>query len=122
MSLSKQQSNFALAIGHFLVWINTKTKYEVTLGEAYRTQEQHEWNVASGKTDPDLKRSKHQDRLAIDLNLFKDGNYITNKNEYISLGVKWEQIGGIWGGRFGVDKEDYDKKVGWDANHFEWRL
>jgi len=64
--------------------------YEVTLGDAYR--------------DPRCgyghKRSLHRLRLAIDLNLFKDGHYIRTTEGHRELGEWWESIGGSWGGRF----------------------
>lgn len=118
MSLSAKQRDFSLALGHFLVWINTYTEYEVTLGEAYRTQEQQDLYLKTGKSKK--KYSKHQYRLAQDLNLYKDGKYCTDKEEYRTLGEKWESMGGIWGGRYGVKKNEYTTKVGWDSNHFEW--
>lgn len=52
--------------------------------------------------------SLHYDRLAIDLNLFKDGVYLTETADYIELGEFWESIGGAWGGRFSSG----------DGNHF----
>lgn len=66
-----------------------------------------------------VKHSKHQDRLAIDLNLFIKGRYITDPERYRPLGEFWECLGGRWGGRFGLQKNDYDTKIGFDANHFE---
>ena len=64
--------------------------------------------------------SKHSDRLAVDFNVFKNGVLLKNKDEFLPLGEKWESMGGRWGGRFGVSKDDYAKKVGWDAGHFEY--
>jgi len=56
--------------------------------------------------------SKHTKKLAIDLNLFKDGRYITNKEKYRPLGEFWEKcLDGRWGGRFGISKILYGKKI-----------
>lgn len=82
--------------------------YEITLGEAYRTAEQAAWNAANGKG---IKNSLHCKRLAIDLNLFKDGKFLTASEDYKPLGVFWESLStqGVehcWGGRFS------------DGNHF----
>lgn len=44
--------------------------YGVTLGDAYRLPEQAKTNAASGSG---IAKSLHCERLAIDLNLFKDG-------------------------------------------------
>jgi hypothetical protein len=50
--------------------------------------------------------SLHKDRLAIDLNLFKNQDYLKSTEDYLPLGEYWESIGGAWGGRFN------------DGNHF----
>lgn len=91
--------------------------YELTFGEAYRTEEQQRIYVDKGLSK--TMNSRHRDRLAVDLNLFKDNQYITEKEKYRFLGEKWEEIGGRWGGRFGVEPENYGKEIGWDSNHFE---
>jgi len=46
------------------------------------------------------RNSKHYDRLAVDFNLFKDGEYLTKTEDHEPLGIYWEHIGGSWGGRF----------------------
>ena len=81
--------------------------YELTLGEAYRTPEQAALNAASGKG---IANSLHTVRLAIDLNLFKDGKFLTSTEDHRPLGEWWESQGGAWGGRFK------------DGNHYslEW--
>jgi hypothetical protein len=50
----------------------------------------------------------HKSRLAIDLNVFRDGKYLTTGEQYTDLGEFWESIGGAWGGRFN------------DGNHFSF--
>jgi len=74
--------------------------YEVTLGDAYRDP----------RAPYGSKSSKHRVRLAIDLNLFRDGNYLRTTEDHRPLGEYWESIGGIWGGRFN------------DGNHYEWGM
>jgi len=61
--------------------------YELTFGDAF---------ASSGH----IKDSFHYKRLAIDLNLFKDGEYLTETEDHRTLGLFWESIGGTWGGRF----------------------
>jgi len=61
--------------------------YELTGGDLYAT---------SGH----MAQSNHYIRLAIDLNLFKDGKYLTSTEAHRPLGEYWESIGGAWGGRF----------------------
>lgn len=82
--------------------------YEVTLGEAFRTKEQAKLNALSGAG---ISNSLHCDRLAIDLNLFKDGKFLTKSEDYKVFGEFWEKLSGpdfvcYWGGRFN------------DGNHF----
>jgi hypothetical protein len=78
--------------------------YELTLGDAYRDPRVHgEHGVKLGYG---AAYSNHKQRLAIDLNLFRDGQYLTQTEDYTPLGLFWESIGGVWGGRFR------------DGNHF----
>lgn len=71
--------------------------FEVTLGEAWRSPEEAKRNAAAGKG---IARSLHCDRLAIDLNLFREGVYLPDTASHRPLGEWWESIGGSWGGRF----------------------
>lgn len=118
MKLSEKQAKFACMVGWFLCALQ-KEGITVTLGEVWRTDYQQKHNIEMGLSE--LSTSKHCERLAIDLNVFINGKYITNAEGYRHLGMLWESIGGRWGGRFGVKKQDYDKKIGWDANHFEYK-
>jgi hypothetical protein len=79
--------------------------YEVTGGEWWRTPEQAAWNAAHGIG---IKNSLHRRRMAIDLNLFKNGVLLTKSEDYRPLGEWWEGQHPLarWGGRFG------------DGNHF----
>lgn len=72
--------------------------YDVTLGDAYRDP----------RCPYGSKSSKHRRRLAIDINLFRSGVYLTETEDHLPLGEWWESAGGIWGGRFE------------DGNHYEW--
>ena len=119
MKLSEKQMAFSHKVGIFILWIYTHPGWTVTIGEVLRPQKLQDIYYKEGKTK--TLYSKHTKKLAIDLNLFKDGRYITNKEKYRPLGEFWEKcLEGRWGGRFGVKKKDYDKKVGWDARHFEY--
>lgn len=42
----------------------------------------------------------HELKLAGDLNLFKNGRYLSSTKAHEPLGLYWESIGGTWGGRF----------------------
>ena len=117
-SLSQQQFKFTMMVAKLILYAYG-VGYTLSLGEAWRPQEMQDLYLKTGKTK--VKYSKHQDRLAIDLNLFMGGKLLTDKESYRVLGEYWEHLSdeNVWGGRFGVRKEDYDKKVGWDPGHFQ---
>lgn len=97
MTLREKQSAFFVAsiqLGAKL----TEMGYEATWGDAYRDP----------RCPYGSKSSKHKRRLAVDLNLFKDGQFIETTEGHRPLGEWWETIGGIWGGHFE------------DGNHYEW--
>lgn len=89
-----QQQIFAGMVGRLLCHITT-TQWRVTLGEAWRTPEQAEWNAKKGTG---IKNSLHRDRLAIDLNFFLGNKLVDPPSE---IGLWWESIGGTWGSSFG---------------------
>ena len=116
-NLSKKQRAFAKLMAGFISELY-RMGYEVTFGDAYRDNETQKRKIASGASKTML--SKHCDRLALDLNLWKGGQYTSNPNDYRIPGELWEKMGGSWGGRFGIKVEEYAAKVGWDSNHFEF--
>ena len=72
--------------------------YELTLVDAYRDPRLH--GAFGEKKGYGAGRSCHKLRLAIDLNLFKDGKYLDRSEDHKPLGEWWESMGGTWGGRF----------------------
>ncbi len=84
--LREQQSEFALMTAELIIWAYKKG-YNITFGDAYAK-------------DGHSKNSFHYKRLAIDLNLFKDGKYLQNTEDHAPLGAKWVEMGGTWGGNF----------------------
>lgn len=96
--MSRLQEEFAQQVAN-LIKKAGELGYGVTFGEAYRTPEQAALNAKNGKG---ISNSLHMDRLAIDLNLFKDGVYIADETGHRELGEWWEARGPMyrWGGRF----------------------
>ena len=117
MNLSETQRKFPLMVAE-LIRRSYADGYELTFGEAFRTEEQQRLYVRSGRSR--TMSSLHMKRLAIDFNLFRDGKYIADGGLYRPLGEMWESVGGRWGGRFGVEEAEYPRKTGWDANRFEY--
>lgn len=97
LPLHDRQSQFARAVPG-LINRAFEMGYEVTLGDAYRDP-----RCTYGSPS-----SRHRLRLAIDLNLFRNGVYLQDTSDHAALGEWWEKQGGIWGGRFN------------DGNHYEW--
>lgn len=107
LTLRQKQSLFAMLVAD-LIHHAYASGYEVTFGETYRSREEAERLAKAGKG---IKNSLHTQRLAVDLNLFKDGKYLISTEAYRSLGEWWELQSGpdhecCWGGHFG------------DGNHF----
>jgi hypothetical protein len=63
--------------------------YELTWGEAYRTAQQAEWDA---ENHTGIVNSVHCDRLAVDLQLFKDGNYLTDPASYQFMADYWQSL------------------------------
>jgi len=83
--------------------------YDVTGGDLFRDP----------RAPYGSKSSSHRRRLALDLNLFKNGIYLKDAQSHLPLGEFWESLGGIWGGRFGDDPVT-PAIEGYDANHYQW--
>ncbi|MGQ6441312.1 M15 family metallopeptidase [Serratia sp. IR-2025] len=105
MTLSEKQQLFTVMIAQLIYWADERG-YRLTFCEAYRTPEQAARNA---KTGAGIANSLHTQRLAVDFNLFINGQYQTQTEAYLPLGEYWESIGGSWGGRF---------KSRPDGNHF----
>lgn len=97
MTLRQKQSKFAKMAAE-LILKAYEMGFEVTLGDAYRDPRLH-GNVGI-KLGYGHSKSCHKVRLAIDLNLFKDGVFLEGSEAHKPLGEWWEAQGGTWGGRF----------------------
>lgn len=103
MTLREKQSKFARMVADLIIKAY-ELGFEITLGDAYRDPRVHGGiGVRMGYGHP---KSCHKLRLAIDLNLFKDGVFLQTTKDHQELGEWWESQGGTWGGRFN------------DANHY----
>ena len=123
MSLRKRQSEFARMVG-LLIQKAYELGYKLTFGDAYIWVDEKRLGDLPFVSDLDedeyeelisvilghSKKSFHYNRLAIDLNLFKDGKYLTKTEDHRFLGEYWKSIGGTWGG-------DFKRK---DGNHYSY--
>lgn len=97
MSLGSEQRRFTRMVAD-LIQYAYEMGYELTFGDAYR--DPRVFGNVGEKKGYGKSGSNHKIRLAIDLNLFKDGKYLTSTDDHRILGTYWESIGGSWGGRF----------------------
>ena len=97
MTLGQKQRKFTLMIAQLIQWAYEQG-YELTVGDAYRDPRLH--GQVGEKKGYGAASSCHKLRLAVDLNLFKEGAFLTTTEAHTPLGEKWESMGGTWGGRF----------------------
>jgi hypothetical protein len=112
MSLNSKQWEFSQSMAA-LIQHAKALGYEVVMGETYRTPAQAQADAASGAG---IAHSLHCDSLAVDLNLFLDGKYITDSTGHADLGAWWKALGSDyrWGGDFSTRKDynHYSLSVG----------
>ena len=94
MSLNNEQFEFSRKVA-LLILFAYEIGYTIQLGDA---------KAKTGHID----NSFHYKSLAIDLNLFKDGIYLTKTSDHLPLGKFWKCLGGTWGGDWR------------DGNHYSW--
>ena len=98
-TLGQKQRRFAKMVAA-LIAKAYELGFEVTLGDAYRDPRVH--GNMGVKLGYGRANSCHKLRLAIDLNLFKDGEFLEQSSDHEPLGTWWEKQGTDyrWGGRF----------------------
>jgi len=126
MTLGEKQKLFVRLFSQWLTWALGEG-YEFSWGEAKRSDEQAEIN-ALGETGREMvarlvqgafptlaatlrnngkangiRRTAHRNQLAVDLNAFFNGIYLSQTEQWKELGEKWESLHPLcrWGGRFG---------------------
>lgn len=99
MTLREKQSLFVGLVAS-LIQEAHRQGFEVTFGETYRSPEEAARLAKLGKG---IRNSLHTVRLAIDLNLFRNGMYLSSGESHRPLGEWWERQHALsrWGGRFG---------------------
>ena len=97
MRLGVKQELFAILFAEHIVWLYEEG-YAVRLGDVFAH-------------DGHRENSNHYLKLAGDINLFKDGKYLTETEDHRESGEKWESRHEFcrWGGRFK------------DGNHYSLR-
>ena len=108
MTLGELQRKFAKEIPRLIDKAH-EMGFECTLGDAYRDPRVH--GQVGEKVAYGHAKSAHKQRLAIDLNLFRDGVYLTDGEHYRALGEWWEAQA----------EENRNGLRFSDANHF-WKI
>ena len=88
MTLGEHQELFARLLPHLLLKLH-ELGYQARIGDVFAH-------------DGHRKGSCHYIKLAVDINLFKDGQFLTTTDDHLQLGVFWESLNPLcrWGGRF----------------------
>ena len=118
MSAVREQAAFLLDVCK-LIERATELGFQVTAGELYRTPEQQQIYVKTGRSR--TMNSLHLQRRAVDLNFFKDGKLTYDKATLAPLGLFWESLHPLnsWGGNGVklVDTPHFSRGV----DKLEWR-
>ena len=93
MSLGTEQERFSLMVAKLITYAYT-LGYKIRLGEGYN---------AAGTGH--MKGSTRYVKLAIDINLFKDGVYLTDGADHSILHDYWDSLGGA-------------ERIAKDLNHY----
>ncbi len=117
MTLSDKQKIFTFNISKLITFAFSKG-YELTFGEVYRTEEQQKLYVAQGKSK--TMDSRHLQRLAVDFNIFKDGQLINDPAIIQPIGDFWITLNtdNVWGGDWNRNHSILDETFK-DPYHFE---
>lgn len=117
MSLAAKQQVFAGNLAKLITYIQL-SGYKCTVGEVWRTPEMA---ILYAKKGMGIVDSQHCKKLAVDINLSKDGEFLSNSSAHKPFGDYWETLhpdnrwGGDWNGNDVVDPGDDD------GNHYEMK-
>ena len=91
MTLGEKQRRFMPMVAELIEYAYSNG-YELTLGDGYRDPRLH--GQVGEKKGYGHPKSAHKQRLAIDLNLFKGGVYLTDGSGHDVLHDYWDTLGG----------------------------
>lgn len=105
MTLGEKQELFSILIAEHICWLYAQG-YRVRCGDFFAH-------------DGHREGSNHYKKLAADLNLFRNGVYLTATADHLESGTMWESRHELcrWGGNW--DKDEYPGEPGEnDGNHY----
>ena len=109
MTLREARCNFTWCLAKLIV-------FAVSLGYEVAFDEGMDRKTVKDPTSDHMKNSLHNIGLAQDINLYKDGEWLSKTKDHNILGLWWEDFGKSlgfplrWGGRFK------------DGNHYSWEM
>lgn len=109
MTLGQHQEAFSKDLTKLFLYIQSNG-FDIRIGEVERTIYQQRAYMRQGKSK--TMNSMHLKRCAIDLFIFKEGEWVTTKTELEEIGHYWENLSpkNQWGGNW---------KSFQDVPHFE---
>ncbi len=99
LSLGQKQELFAILYAQHVAWLNQKG-YRTRLGDLFR--DPRAFGEVGEEGPYGAPYSMHKDKCAGDINLFKNGKFLTKTSDHLESGRKWESRHPLccWGGRF----------------------
>lgn len=100
MTLREARCLFTKAVCELILYMNSQPGYAAAMSEGMDRV------TVKDPTTDHMKGSLHEIGLALDIDLYKDGVYLTNTSDHERFGVWWETKGNAeglplaWGGRF----------------------
>jgi hypothetical protein len=96
MTLSEKQRLFMRLLPDLIDFIHEQG-YECTIGDGFRDPRSHgaqgvQMHDKFGNVIYGRPKSAHKHRLAIDINLFKNGKYLTETEDHRLIGEYWESL------------------------------
>ena len=94
MSLGNKQREFTLAIAELIIYAYEELEVELTVGDAFR--DPRVFGKFGERKGYGTAKSNHKNRLAMDLNLFVDGEWIQSSEHpmWRKLHQYWVKLGG----------------------------
>ena len=120
LPLAEAQHLFLKLLPRLIDEITTTEGYEMSGGELWRTPEMVQLYAKSGRG---VSSSVHPLRLAIDINLFKQGQYLQTSEAHRQFGLFWESLHPLtrWGGNFSKPDGNHYSVMIWDKTLGRWR-
>lgn len=114
-TLLVNQFGFSLAVARLILFVNAHD-CSCSLKECFRTQDQQNLYFKQKKTK--VKYSQHQESLAIDICIFRNGQWLTSYADLKEFGEYWQRLGADF--RWGGDWDRSGKQSSfYDGIHFE---